>query len=273
MEKLLNNAQNVAVTGKVRIVRAWRIDKSQGASMAPYDSRKTWQERARTYPIEQPGVEEWPLVRTSEQAAMQNPRPIPVDREKLVAAAKSLGEQAHRTIEREGEPFEKWVDGWVLGQFPLTVSGVTGDEHRVSVWLVTRPSRGWLDGVTGDYNRTRQHIYLFVPVDKERDFQSMRQRTGSPDWGEETLMGSLLHEVTHVRDTYSRETHHAEQSIRKSKDNAAYVNLPIEVRARMQTLSDIAVRSIPQIKREYSPKRAKIPPMPAVQWVLEQIEM
>lgn len=216
----------------------------------------------------------------------QNPRPIPLDREKLLAAARSLGEQAHQTIEHEDRLFAK---GWVLGHYHIDTTDVAGNPHRIGIWLVTRPTRGWFDGITGLFSRNTDRIMIEVPVDEFKDFDMMLQHTGSSDWGEVNLMHTLLHEFTHARDVYAK-TESAQQSlIRKRRDTpeddedeekksvrekewrVSYLNQPIEVRARMQELADLAVRSIPEIMRTY--RKANRPPIPATQWVLEQMAL
>lgn len=194
-----------------------------------------------------------------------NPRPIPLDRDQILMVAKTLGRQANATITREGRLHD---GGWVLGSATVQIADVAGKEHQVGVWLITRPTRGWFDGVTGGFERSLDRILIKIPVDEARDFEMLKQATGWRDWGEVTLMPTLLHEFTHARDVYSSKVSSQQRAMHERKDRAAYLNQPIEVRAKMQELADIAVRSIPEIKRTYSkPNR---PPIPAVQWVLEQ---
>ena len=200
-------------------------------------------------------------------AAKRNPRPIPLDHDRLTKIAEGLARTAHRNLTnwQQLEP-----NGMVLAQNVMKVTNVKGEERYITILLITKPRENWMDDTSGSFSKKAGKILIKIPAGPD-DLKMLLDTLADP--GVESglhILRTLQHEMTHARDHYHLPKGNWELS--SSKETVGkYLNMPVEVRARMQELAQLAIASIPAIKREY--RRPKPPEIPPVQWVLEQMEL
>lgn len=220
------------------------------------------------------------------KTAQRNPRPIPLPTKRLAALSRSLGKRFHARLKELGRDVvmgDYW-DWMNRGRTPDVVSyrgkgyqDVRGESFDLQVGIrlrgQTKPPgvvTGSSDDVSGTQGRRRE-VRVAIPIDMGDDkaWRALLRNAAKPEWADEVILPTLVHEVTHAYDHHVARQTHGELIGEGGK--AAYVNAPDEVRARMAELAHWATSRRMEIVRAL--RSRKRPQHNVVEWILAGNDM
>lgn len=217
------------------------------------------------------------------QVALRNPRPIPLPTKRLTALSRSLGKRFHARIEALGksEVMGEYWDWMNRGLTPDVVSykgtgyqDVRGESFELQVGIrlrgQTKPP-GVVTGSSDGDNGRRREVTVAIPIDMGDDkaWRALLRNAAKPEWADEVILPTLVHEVTHAHDHHVARQTHGELIGEGGK--AAYVNAPDEVRARMAEMAHWATGRRMEIVRAL--RSRKRPQHDVVEWILADNDM